>query len=156
MDYDNEVKVKNMNGVIIHEGNRAIIEVMLNKAQRNARVRTISYGDLAIICNTIEERLGVPKKALEGCVYSVDLHAQNFPHAYKGVPESTEVTVKYLYNKWRLVSATRYKVRGPSGAFMCECMPETLKDALVKKAMCFGRWNRCPRTASTWRCSTRT
>lgn len=141
MDCDIEVKNKNVNGVIIHEGNRAIIEVMLNKAQHNAKVRTIAYGDLAIICNRIEERLGVPKKALEGCVYSVDLYAQAFPKAYKGIPESTSVEVKYLHGKWRLVDAQRSNARRPTKAYLCKEMPEGLKAALVDKAMCFGRWN---------------
>lgn len=132
---------KNTNGIIISETNRAIIEVMLNKAQRMAKVRTISFGDLAIICNRIEERLDVPKKAMEGCIYSVDYHAQQFPGAYKGIPESTHVTVMFHLNKWRLMTAERFKTSSPKTAFMCIAMPDALKQALIDKGMCFGRWN---------------
>jgi hypothetical protein len=51
--------------------------------------------------------MGIPKKALEGCEFDVNIHAQKFPSAYKWAPSYTTFSVTMKGGKWRLTDIRR-------------------------------------------------
>lgn len=100
-----------MEKIILNDGNRRVVADMLQEAQKSARARTISINDIYFAGAEIERKLGITKKALEGTSASVDLHAQNFPNAYNGIPESTIFEIIYERGVWRLVKILRCPTR---------------------------------------------
>ncbi len=76
----------------------------IDKAQSAARVRTICRADVFDAVEEIEKKLSklLYKKDWLGLEILVDTHAQSFPGAYRGTPESTFFVL----------------IRRPSGWFM--------------------------------------
>lgn len=126
-----------MKSIIINETNKAKIETAIQEAEGRATMRTISYNGIVRATQRIEQKLGVPKKYLEGVRFDVDFHAQNFPNAYKYRAESTHFVVEYSKGKWRVVSIERAYTRTAGHDFVCLTMPEETKRAIVEKMMNF-------------------
>lgn len=126
-----------MKSIIINETNKAKIETVIQEVEGKASVRTITYNDIVKATQRIEKKLGIPKKYMEGVRYDVDLHAQNFPKAYKYRAESTQFIVEFSKGKWRLISIERYYTRTAGHDFRCVTMPEETKKAIVETMMDF-------------------
>lgn len=126
-----------MKSIIINEINKDKIKAAIQEVEGKATARTIDYDDLVRATQRIEKRLGIPKKYLEGVRYDVDLHAQNFPKAYKYKAESTQFVIEYLKGKWRLVSIERYYTRTAGHDYKCLTMPEETKKAIIETVMDF-------------------
>ena len=126
-----------MKATIISETNRARIEAAIAEAEGKATARTITFDNIVHACERIEKKLGVTKKAMEGIYYDIDLHAQNFPNAYKYRAESTQFTVEFSKGKWRLVSIGRSYTRREGHQFRCLTMPEETKQAIIDRMMDF-------------------
>ena len=83
------------------------LQTALDTVQKWSRVRTISTWVIIESLETIEKRLGISKKAMEGIKVRVDANAQNFPGAYRGRPESTWFSAEYRKGSWRITSIGR-------------------------------------------------
>lgn len=126
-----------MKSIIINETNKDKIKAAIQEVEGKASARTIDYDDLVRATQRIEKKLGIPKKYMEGIRYDVDLHAQNFPKAYKYKAESTQFVIEYLKGKWRLVSIERAYTRTAGHDYKCLKMPEETKRAIIETVMDF-------------------
>lgn len=126
-----------MESIIISETNKDRIKAAIQEAEGKASARTVEYDGIVRACGRIEKKLGIPKKYLEGIRYDVDLHAQNFPNAYKYRAESTHFVVEYSKGKWRLVSIERAYTRTAGHDFRCLAMPEETRNAVIDRMMDF-------------------
>lgn len=126
-----------MKPIIISETNKDRIIAVIREAEGHATMRTISYNTIVRATQRIEQKLGVPKKYLEGVRYDVDYHAQNFPNAYKFRAESTQFVVEFSKGKWRLISVERCYTRTAGHDFRCVTMPEETKNAIIETMMDF-------------------
>lgn len=71
--------------------------------------RTITSEDVTKAVAQIEKRLSgmMLKKDWAGAAFCVDVHAQDFPNAYKGRPESTIFTVQRFASGWFVTDIRR-------------------------------------------------
>ena len=83
----------------------------IQSAEGRASARTILPWDIARKLNEIEDKLGIAKKALEGVSVDVDIHAQDFPKAYKYTPESTQFSAVFRGGSWRITNIERNSTR---------------------------------------------
>lgn len=86
---------------------------MLAPVQSRATARTITPADMVHALETVEKRLNIPKKALEGCRVYVDVNAQAFALAYKYIEDSTHFAAVYMRDGWRVTSVSREKCGSP-------------------------------------------
>lgn len=98
-------------GIIIDRAHMDMLQNTIDTAQRRARVRTICAADITDTCEGVQKKLDIPQTALEGVKITVDLHAQNFPSAYNGRPESTLFQAIFSGRKWRLINVFRADTR---------------------------------------------
>lgn len=126
-----------MISIIINDNNKDRITAAIQEAEGQASMRTITYKDIVRSVQRIEKRLGIPKKCMEGVMYSVDVHAQNFPKSYKYPAESTQFVIEFSKRKWRLISVERYYTRTAGHDFKCITMPEETKNAIIGAVMDF-------------------
>lgn len=82
--------------------------------EKQTRVRSIAAEDICKALVNIENKLDIPKKSMEGIYADVDIHAQRFPTAYHGRPESTQFTAVYKSGSWRIINITRGTVKSPT------------------------------------------
>lgn len=110
--------MKKHQGIIIDRAHMDALQSAVDAAQGRARVRTICAEDIIDTCESVQKKLDIPQTALEGVIFSADLHAQSFPSAYNGRPESTIFRAVFVGRKWRLLevyrSDTRARTRGTS------------------------------------------
>lgn len=83
-------------------------------AEKRSRVRTITVGDMLKALDEIEQKLDIPRKSMVGIIAEVDVHAQHFPSAYKGRPESTQFRAEFRRDHWVLTDVRRDDVKAPS------------------------------------------
>lgn len=71
--------------------------------------RTLYPHDVQRAVDDIEKRLSgmMLKKDWLGAAFCVDVHAQDFPNAYKGRPESTIFTVQRFASGWFITDIRR-------------------------------------------------
>lgn len=100
-------------GIIIDRAHMNMLQDAINAAQNRARVRTICAEDIIDTCESVQKKLDIPQTALEGVQITVDRHAQKFPAAYNGRPESTIFRAVYAGRKWRLLDVFRNDTRRP-------------------------------------------
>lgn len=74
----------------------------LERVQALAKVRTIRYEDILTAVADVEKRLSqlLYKKDWVGLSVWCDPHAKTFPHAYNGVPKSTQFVMKRYSSGW--------------------------------------------------------
>lgn len=85
--------------------NTAIKEVEGNRV----KVRKITAADILDDINHIEKYLNITKKSLNGTKVMINHHAQKFPTAYKGIPESTYIYAEFTNNTWYITDIIRYR-----------------------------------------------
>lgn len=100
-------------GIIIDRAHTDMLQYVIDTAQDRARVRTICAEDIIDTCESVQKKLNIPQTALEGVQITVDRHAQKFPAAYNGRPESTIFRAVYAGRKWRLLDVFRSDTRRP-------------------------------------------
>lgn len=79
----------------------------------------------------IEDRLGIPKKSMDGTKVRVDLNSQDFPGAYKGCPESTQFTAVNVKGRWTVIDISRDDCRRLYNRVSVE-LSEMAKAAIIK------------------------
>lgn len=79
--------------------------------------RTITAEDVIRSVEKIEKRLRylLPKKGWKGLKFNVDPHAQQFPAAYKGTPQSTQFRVERGATGWFVTAIWRWQCNGSTG-----------------------------------------
>lgn len=106
-----------MNAIIVSEKNSERIAKAIEEAEGRATMRKLTYAAVLVAIERIEGRLGVPKARMEGVSFHVDIWAQDFPNAYKYVPDSTQSTLTLSRGKWRISDIGRayFKHLSPPG-----------------------------------------
>ena len=105
----------------------------LETVQRRCSARTVTATDIIDVLESIAKRLNVPKCKLDGTSVSVDLNAQGFPGAYKGIPESTQFSATNHSGKWHVSRVYRAQVKSPSNAIQLT-LSDTTKSAILENA----------------------
>lgn len=108
------------------------LNAIIAEAQAKARVRTIDARSLADALDHIEGKLDITKKALNGTRVYIDFHAQDFPNAYKGIPESTQVEAIYRNGSWRITWIGRRQTQRASRRYHLE-LSDTAREALLNR-----------------------
>lgn len=119
--------------IIINKTNKMRIEAIITEAQGRARERLLTFADIVKATEKIEKKLGITKKSLEGTIADIDIHAQDFPRAYKYRAESTHFSAEYRGGKWRLNSVIRYYTRGRLHTYQIK-LSDTAKAAILENA----------------------
>lgn len=109
---------------------------MLAAVQSRATARTITPADMVNTLDAVEKRLGISKKALEGCRVDVDVNAQTFPRAYKYTAESTQFSAVYMHGGWRVTYISRDKCKNPSRRYVVD-LTDAAKAAIIDRCTVF-------------------
>lgn len=117
-------------GIIIDRAHMNMLQEAINVAQDRARVRTICAEDIIDTCESVQKKLDISQAALEGVQITVDRHAQKFPAAYNGRPESTIFQAVYSGRKWRLLDVFRNDTRRPRHGIKI-VLTDTAKSAVL-------------------------
>ena len=116
--------------------NESLLEDALERVQARSRVRTIRVSDFFEAARRVESKLGIPKSALEGVCAHVDVFAQSFPSAYRGIPESTQFDMVFSKRFWRVTRVSREQVSG-DGHDYCVTFTDGARKALVERFEAF-------------------
>ncbi len=108
----------------------------LDEVQRRAKVRTISADDVKSALLTINKKLDIPKKHMDGVQICVDIHAQTFPSAYKYRPESTQFVAVNIRGAWYVTGVSRSDTMRPTKAVLCK-LTDGAKAALLESRTSF-------------------
>lgn len=112
------------------------LNTVLEEVQKNARVRLVTAEDLIDSVETVRKYLDIPRKYMMGVSYSVDVHAQAFPSAYSGTPESTVLYVRFASGGTAyLAGAARERCRAPSRKYQVELTADAEKALLARFRM---------------------
>lgn len=79
----------------------------IKAAEGKASARKISCDDIFDAVDEVEEKLAISKRAMDGITIYCDPNAQDFPNAYKYVPESTHFMAIYKNGSWRVTDIRR-------------------------------------------------
>lgn len=120
-----------------NEKNKVALEDALDRIQSRSRVRTVTVKDVYEAAEHVEQKLGITKKALEGVRVYVDLAAQTFPSAYRGIPESTQFDMVFSKRFWRVVKVSREQCKS-SGHDYSVTFSDEARKALVERFESFG------------------
>ena len=126
-----------MKSAIIKTANPNKLKQMIDDGNGKATTRTIDLDDILTAARRIENALNIPKKYLEGLVYSVDMNAQDFPRAYNYVPESTHFTLTYKNGTWRVSDIVRGQCRTYGHTFVCDSMSAETEQAIIRNKKVF-------------------
>lgn len=123
-----------MREIAIKESNKEKINNAIKEAEGKASARTIDYDYVVRAIKEIEDKFWlIHKKDMEGMVVWVDIHAQQYPKAYKYTPDSTQFKVVKAKSGWKLLSVGRYmQDKYHSEKYEITEMPEITKQALIK------------------------
>lgn len=101
-----------MKRIIIKKENEEKIMVMLNEGQKKARERKVTFEDVENAVKELNEKFSMlTKDEKEEMIVDIDPNHGTFPRAYRGIPESTQMTLTFSKGSWRLLSVMRYRVQ---------------------------------------------
>ena len=128
------------NGILLSEKNAKKINALCESVQGRASVRCINYN---IISDTVRRvlahytcKLGLSKKALDGCVFNVDLYADKLPNSYKNSTDamSTVFSFKYHNGKIYITGITRQQMGQSAKRRVRADLTDTAKAAIIENA----------------------
>ena len=94
--------------MIINKTNELKIIDTINKIQKGARERLISIDNVYDSIKEIESKLSeISKNALDGSIFSINIHAQHFANSYNSSPKSTQFNLLYKNRSWRIEDIAR-------------------------------------------------
>ena len=108
------------------------VNAAIKEVEGRATVRTASAADLADALLEIEKKLSITKKAMEGVSACIDVHAQDFPNAYKYTPLSTQFFCEFRKGYWRLKNIVRDDCEKAGQKFRLSLTDEA-KDAIIHR-----------------------
>ena len=112
------VYVKDDHGRAVMEAQAALfksldpIDAEIHAAEGRATTGTLTANQLVRIMCRLEDRLGIPKKALQGVIVRIDAAPANLPHAYKHLAYSTQCRLEFRNGHWSLLDVRRDRVTG--------------------------------------------
>ena len=93
--------------IVVKKENAEKIQKAIDVAEGKARERKITAEDLIASAEKLSKKLGIAPAHLRGVRAKVDLNAQDFPRAYKYIPESTIAFLEHTGRAWALVDVRR-------------------------------------------------
>jgi hypothetical protein len=108
------------------------IQKVLEEVQKRASVRIIDVDDIYRFVFYIEKRFEkiLYKKDWKGGIIHVDINAQNFSNAYKGIPESTQFDLIRGSSSW-FVSGIKREICKPQNQQFIVKFTEDQKSKMV-------------------------
>lgn len=108
----------------------------IKNVEGRASVRTIDASDVLDALITINEKLSIPVKHMDGITAEVDLHSQKFPHSYfsrahRTTPMSTQFRAVFKSGAWRIVYIDRDPVRQINKGKFALTLTETAREAII-------------------------
>ena len=128
------------NGILLNEKNAKKIDALCESVQSRASVRCINYN---IIISTVLRvlahytcKLGLSKKTLDGCVFTVDLYADKLPNSYKNSmgAMSTVFSFKYHNGNTYITGVTRQQMGQTAKRRVRADLTDTAKAAIIENA----------------------
>ena len=125
-------------GILLNENNAKKIDGLCKSVQGRASVRCINYN---IISDTARRviahytcKIGLSKKALDGCTFYVDLFADKLPNSYKydASAMSTVFSFKYHNGNVYITSVTRQQMGHNANRRVIASLTDTAKSALIE------------------------
>ena len=120
------------NTIRINVNNTDKLNEAIAAAEGKASVRRLTADLVHTYVQHIEKMLSTRllKNDWAGLEFSVDPHAQSFPGAYKGRPESTHFELERTASGWFVTRIMRNDCRSPKNRIICHNM-EDKSEALV-------------------------
>lgn len=90
--------------------NWQILDDTLKEVQKRCSTRTIDIDDIKSIIQEIEKNLEsrrLPKSSWDGIVVYCNPYQEQYPNAYKYIPNGTFFNLTYHSNAWRILSIDR-------------------------------------------------
>lgn len=101
-------------------------------AEKSCTARKITAADILKTLHAIEDQFHVAKAKLDGTSVTVDIHAQHFPNAYRGIPESTIFTAANRRGVWYVTGVYRGQAHTPTRAVHVR-LSDITKAALLER-----------------------
>lgn len=121
-----------MKEIIFKESNYEKVQKALDNVQKLSKVRTVSVQDINVYLEIADEKLGIPKKYMNGISVTIDVNAQNFPATYSYTPESTIVKAVYKNCNWKITDIYRGPTRRAGKEICCHLTDEAKEKVLDK------------------------
>ena len=109
----------------------ARLDKELEKVQAKCTARTITGSEIVEALESITESFEIAKVKLNGCTVTVDLNAQQFPNAYRYIPESTHFIAENHGGKWTVIDVYRGQTRSSSNRCVAVLTDEA-KGAIIE------------------------
>lgn len=93
--------------IIVKAENTEKIQRAIDEAEGKARERKVTAKQLIACAEKLDKKLGIAPAHLKGVTARVDINAQDFPNAYKYIPESTVATFEHTGRAWALIDVKR-------------------------------------------------
>ena len=128
------------NGILLNDKNAKKIDALCESVQGRASVRCINYN---IISDTVQRvllrymcKLGLTKKSLDGCSFTVDIYADKLSNSYKNSMHamSTVFSFKYHNGKVYITSVTRQQMGQTANRRVRADLTDTAKAAIIENA----------------------
>ena len=117
---------------LLEEEVACVISPILDEVQKRCKARTICAEDIVKALCFVEDELRISKKSMDGISVEIDLNAQPFPNAYKGIPDSTQFSARFKNGYWRVTDIRRAECRAPGRAYVINHTDES-KAALIER-----------------------
>lgn len=104
----------------------------LDALQKRCTARTIDTDDIIKSLSRYMEALRISKTAAAGIKLTVDPNAQNFPSAYRYIPESTIFDAEYTAKGWVVSSIRRGTTHRAAGMYHAT-LTDNAKAAILER-----------------------
>lgn len=121
-----------MKEIIFKESNFEKVQKELDNVQKLSKARTVSIKDIKEFLEKAVEKLGIPKKYMNGISVTIDVNDQDFPAAYSYTPESTIIQAVYKNSNWKITDIYRGRTRGAGKEICCRLTDEAKEKVLDK------------------------
>lgn len=118
--------------IIVKAENAEKIQKAINEAEGKARERKVTAKQLIACAEKLDKKLGIAPAHLKGVTARVDINAQDFPNAYKYIPESTVATLEHTGRAWALIDVKRDRTDIASKAVRFN-LTEEAREWIVKR-----------------------
>ena len=121
--------------IIVKTENAEKIQKAIDEAEGKARERKVTAKQLIACAEKLDKKLGIAPAHLKGVTARVDINAQDFPNAYKYIPESTVATFEHTGRAWALIDVKRDRTDIASKAVRLNLTDEA-REWIVKRFEC--------------------
>lgn len=121
--------MKPINITKLTEAGKSKLEQKLNEVQARSQVRTISMSNFTMLSERLNNFLSIPKKHMDGMGVKIDFNAQDFPKAYKYMPQSTIVWCENIKGNWYIRGIERGECKRVRLTWFN--VPDEAKEAIV-------------------------